>query len=247
MKTLLFSACLLGFIACHTPMQISETKIYPNTKITKSIASDAEFVKTIAPYKKKLEEKMNQKIAHTNFNLDKSSDNSPLGNLLADYTWEGAKDWAKNQNLKIDGAIINSGGIRSTIGKGDILLKHIFEVMPFENELVIVQFSGDKMQGIFDYYQEKQKNNPVANFIIEIDNNQISKALLNSQLIDENKTYYIATSDYLATGGDGMIFFKAGKMISTGIKLRDLYIEKFKDKREIIPPKDIRLTFKDKK
>jgi 2',3'-cyclic-nucleotide 2'-phosphodiesterase (5'-nucleotidase family) len=42
----------------------------------------------------------------------------------------------------VDAALINIGGIRTTIGKGDILLKSVFEVMPFENEVIIVKMKG---------------------------------------------------------------------------------------------------------
>lgn len=235
---------LLAIYSCHTSYAITENKIYKNTAITEDLVSDKEMNETIAPYKEKLDNIMNQKIAHTNFNLDRTGDNSPIGNLLADYTWEGANDWAKEQGFSVDGAVINIGGIRTSIGKGDILLKHLFEVMPFENELVIVKFKGTDMQGIFDYYQLKQRNNPVANLTISIENNQITKALVGNQPIDANKTYYIATSDYLVGGGDDMNFFKKGEVIVTGVKLRDLYIQKFKHKGEIVPPDDIRLTFK---
>ena len=57
---------------------------------------------------------------------------------MADFTYEGAEEWAKN-DIDVDAAVINIGGIRSTIGAGDILTKHVFEVMPFENEVVIVK------------------------------------------------------------------------------------------------------------
>jgi 2',3'-cyclic-nucleotide 2'-phosphodiesterase (5'-nucleotidase family) len=48
--------------------------------------------------------------------------------------------------------LINIGGIRTTIGKGDIILKNVFEVMPFENELIIVKMKGADLQGLFEYY-----------------------------------------------------------------------------------------------
>ena len=47
--------------------------------------------------------------------------------------------------------------------------------------------------------------------------------------------------------GDNMSFFGKGEMISTGIKLRDLFLEKFKANPEIVAPKDVRLLFKNKK
>ena len=44
-----------------------------------------------------------------------------------------------------------------------------------------------------------------------------------------------------------MDYFKKGEMISTGIKLRDLFLEKFKANPEIKVPTDLRLNFKNKK
>ena len=48
-------------------------------------------------------------------------------------------------------------------------------------------------------------------------------------------------------GGDQMFFFGKGEMISTGIKMRDLFLEKFKQKPEVAVPNDVRLIFKNKK
>lgn len=239
---------LLFLTACRTPMNLANVQTQKNISINTTIPDDGNAAMLIAPYKKSLEAQMNAKISHTSIDLNKQGDNSNLGNLLADYTLEGAKDWAKNNKIsQIDAAVINIGGIRSTIGAGDILLKHIFEVMPFENEMVIVKMKGSDVEGLFRYYLETSKNNPVSNINIETEKGQLTKKLINGANIDYNKTYYIATSDYLALGGDNMNFFNKGEMLSTGIKLRDLYIEKFRNNSEIVPPKDIRLLFKDKK
>lgn len=134
-----------------------------------------------------------------------------MGNLLADFTFEGADDWARKNGLAngVDAAVINVGGIRSTIGKGDILTKHIYEVMPFENEVMIVKMKGSDLKGLFDYYLKTQKNNPVSRLYIETDNGMSVKELINGKEVDPAKTYYIATSDYLALGGDNMAFFLA--------------------------------------
>ena len=139
------------------------------------------------------------------------------------------------------------GGIRSTIGAGDILTKSIYEVMPFENEVLIVKMKGSDLKGLFDYYLRTQKNNPVSHLYIETDNGITVKELVNGKTVDPSKDYYIATSDYLALGGDNMSFFSKGQLISTGIKLRDLFLEKFQASPQIVAPTDIRLNFKNKK
>lgn len=248
-KFLFIGIALVSLTACETTSwQVADVKTRKNISINNEIKSDERFARFIEPYTDKLNKEMNQKISYTSVDLTKEGDNSNLGNLLADYTFDGANEWAnKNIGKNVDAALINIGGIRTTIGKGDILLKNIFEVMPFENEVIIMKMKGSDLQGLFDYYAKNQKNNPVSHLYIETKNGVFSKGLINGKDIDLSKTYYIATSDYLALGGDNMKFFSVGEMIPTGIKLRDLFIEYFKKNREINPQEDIRLNFIGKK
>lgn len=237
----------LMLLSCKTANVVTSVDAKNNISITSNLQEDPQFFSTIAPYKAKLEGIMNTVISHTNADLTKSGDNSNLGNLLADFTFEGAKEWAKDKNYTVDAAVINIGGIRSTIGVGNIELKHVYEVMPFENEVMIVKLKGSDLNGLYDYYAQTQKNNPVSKLYIETDFGVVSKALINDKKIILDKDYYIATSDYLAFGGDNMNFFKKGELISTGIKLRDLFIAKFKENAEVIAPVDVRILFKNKK
>ena len=243
-----FGLIAVLMMGCKAPLNLASVHTEKNIYITDSLTDDEAMDAFIQPYKHELEGKMNTKISHTDTELNKSGDNSNLGSLLADYTFEGADEWAKKNNLPpVDAAVINIGGIRTIIPKGDILTKQIYEVMPFENEIVIVKLHGKDVEGLFDYYLATQKNNPVSHLIIETDNQSISKKLINGKPVDYNKDYYIATSDYLAMGGDNMAFFGKGKLIATGIKMRDLFIEKFKQNPNISAPDDIRLIFKNKK
>ncbi|KMQ60480.1 5'-nucleotidase [Chryseobacterium sp. BLS98] len=249
-KFLLLGIALATLTACKTAstLQLAQVQPQKNISINNELKNDEAFVNVIEPYKQKLDKEMNQKISHTSVDLTKQGDNSNLGNLLADYTFEGADAWAKkNLNKSVDAALINIGGIRTTIGKGDILLKSIFEVMPFENEVIIVKMKGSDLQGLFDYYAKTQVNNPVSHLYIETNNGQLTQSQINGKPINPSQDYYIATSDYLALGGDNMKFFSKGESISTGIKLRDLFIEYFKKTPEVVPNTDVRLNFIGKK
>ncbi|HCA07118.1 5'-nucleotidase C-terminal domain-containing protein [Chryseobacterium sp.] len=249
-KFLLLGIALASLTACKTAstLQLAEVKTQKNISINNELKNDEEFVKIIEPYKQKLDKEMNQKISHTSIDLTKQGDNSNLGSLLADYTFEGADAWTKiNLQKNVDAALINIGGIRTTIGKGDIFLKNVFEVMPFENEVIIVKMKGSDLQGLFDYYAKTQVNNPVSHLYIETNNGQLTKSLINGKPVDPSKDYYIATSDYLALGGDNMKFFSKGESISTGIRLRDLFIEYFRKNSEVVPNTDVRLNFTGKK
>lgn len=247
-RLLRFGIVGLLMISCKTPLNVANIHTEKNIYITDQLKENEAMNAAIQPYKQELEGKMNTVISHTNVELTKAGDNSNLGNLLADYTFEGADEWAKKNNRPaVDAAVINIGGIRTIIPKGDIQTKQIYEVMPFENEIVIVKMSGKDMEGLFDYYLKTQKNNPVSHLIIETENGKLSQKLINGKAIDYNKTYYIATSDYLALGGDNMLFFGKGELIPTGIKMRDLFLEKFQQNPEISAPNDVRLIFKNKK
>jgi 2',3'-cyclic-nucleotide 2'-phosphodiesterase (5'-nucleotidase family) len=248
-KFLLLGIALLSLTACKTTsLQVANVQTQKNISINKELKDDEGFAKFIEPYTLKLNKEMNQKISYTNVDLTKEGDNSNLGNLLADYTFDGADVWVKaNLNKNVDAALINIGGIRTTIGKGDIHLKNVFEVMPFENEVIIVKMKGSDVQGLFDYYAKTQVNNPVSHLYIETNNGQLTKTLINGKVVNPTQDYYIATSDYLALGGDNMKFFSKGESIPTGIKLRDLFIDYFKKNTEINPKEDIRLNFIGKK
>ena len=243
-----FWLAAVGFcavISCKSPLALNHVQTEKNISIRDTIADDAAAAAVIEPYKKSMEAQMYAKISHTATELTKTGDNSNLGNLLADYTYQGADTWAKQNNLPgVDGAVINIGGIRSTIGAGDIQLRHVYEVMPFENEVVIVKLSGAALQGLFDYYLKSQKNNPVSHLVIETADGKLVRSLVNGQTVDPAKTYYIATSDYLAQGGDNMKYFANGETINTGLKLRDLFVEKFKANPEVKTSTDERLIFK---
>lgn len=235
---------LAMFASCKTHLGISNIKPYENTKITADLAEDQEMVKTIIPYKKSMESQMNEKISHTSVALTKDGDDSNMGKVLVDYTYDAAAEWAKSNGLpRVDAAVINIGGIRTTFAPGDILLKHIFEVMPFENEIVIIAMKGSDLQGLFDYYLKTQVNNPVSHLSIETENGKLTKALINGEVPIADKTYYIATTDYLALGGDRMWYFGKGKMIPTGLKLREVFIESFRKNPEVSVPTDVRLRF----
>ncbi len=241
------AAALFALTACRAPLAVSGVQTQKNISIADTVVADPAYLAVIAPYKEDLDSKMNTLLSHTSVDLNKQGDNSNLGNLLADFTLQGAAEWAKeNGSPAVDAAVINIGGIRTSIGKGDILTRHIYEVMPFENEVVIMKLDGKRMEELFDFYRKYQKNNPVAGMVIETDGTKLTSGKVNGEPFDRNRTYYIATSDYLAGGGDNMQFFAGAELIPTGVKMRDLFIEKFKAMPEVKAPTDERLQFNNK-
>ena len=51
--------------------------------------------------------------------------------------------------------MMNAGGLRAPISKGVVTVQNAFSLMPFENDLVVVKLSGEKVKMLFDYFIEK--------------------------------------------------------------------------------------------
>ena len=105
----------MALVSCRTPMNLTNIQTQKNISIAQSIPEDGATAMVIEPYKKSLESQMDTKISYTNAELTKQGDNISLGNLLADYTLQGAKEWAAKNNVTKINAILQTVGVKSEI------------------------------------------------------------------------------------------------------------------------------------
>ncbi len=235
---------VLSVQSCHTKLLVNKVETANNKSIGSDLQEDERAVTMITPYKQKLDEQMNTVLSQSDVSWSKVGNNSNLGILLSDFTKSAAQKWAdKNGNFHVDAAILNAGGIRSSLPKGKIKVMNVFEVMPFDNELVIVKMPSEAMEKIWAYYLKYKKNNPVSGLSIAIKDNQLVETLIEGKEPENNRFYYIATSDYLVSGGDNMDFFSKGQAIKTNLKLRDIFLDEMKSQKKLIEKKEIRLIF----
>ena len=134
-----------------------------------------------------------------------------------------------NTGQMADFVLLNNGGLRTFLPKGDITRRKIYELMPFENELVVVTLSAEKTNELFGYIAKKTVNGgtrkqgvPVSgNVKVELNGTFPKNIYINDKPF-VGRTYKVITSDYLANGGDYMSFFlNPIKSEKIGIKLRD--------------------------
>ncbi|HLU85221.1 MAG TPA: 5'-nucleotidase [Vicingaceae bacterium] len=207
-------------IACHPAVyqQTNTTSIAIETQQEDSLVNHV-----ILPYQLKLEEEMNEVlvISAEEFPKEKGKAETKLGNLVADLSMEVAQ---KMYDDNIDFCLLNFGGLRTSLPQGEITRGKIFELMPFENELVVVTLSETKFLELIEYLKNVGPQ-PVSglsfDFTINIENE--IKNLFSQEGTSEIN---ILTSDYLANGGDNMTFFlNPIKTKKVGIKLRDAIIQ----------------------
>ena len=179
--------------------------------ITEKQTSVAEIEKYIKPYRENIDKDLNEILAFCPKNLDKNGEwQTNIGCFLADITLEKSNPiFQKREQKSIDFCLLNHGGIRTIIPKGNVTARNAYEVIPFENSAVIIGLKGEQLIEIANYIVSEKKPHPLAGmtFIITKDN-KIKNIQVQGKPLDFEKTYYVVTSDYLSNGGDNMIFFK---------------------------------------
>ncbi|MBV7440381.1 5'-nucleotidase C-terminal domain-containing protein [Weeksellaceae bacterium TAE3-ERU29] len=219
---------LVTLFGCQHKLYVSKTVDKKEISITDEFEPNPEMVKAIEPYKEQLDAQMEQFLTYNPYKLEKGL-NANLANLLADQLLEAGNEiFNKKYNKQIDVALLNHGGIRRTFTPGNITVRSIFELMPFENSAVVVKLSGKDFMKMIDYLKEHRVGHPISGFSFSLDGKDLN-LYLKDKPFDINKSYWVITNDYLQKGGDGMDFFtNPEEKIDLKLKLRDIFIDEFK-------------------
>ena len=227
----ILSFCLV-IVACET--ESNQQKYGYNIEINQQVLSDSSIVKYYQPFKKNLEESlMNTPISYSPETYKKNDGelNSTLSNMFADATYEMSNPvFNKMSGENIDIVLLNNGGIRSIISKGNISEKTAFELMPFENSIVVLELSGLSIIKMIDYLRKVKLQHPISGLQITLNNDySVNEVKINGVSIEKEKKYYVATTDYLLEGGDKMYFLaETTKTTDINYKMRDILIDYFK-------------------
>lgn len=198
---------------------------YEQYHIAANQAKDTALQALMQPYRDSVDRSMNEVVGTAEATLEKAQPAGSLGNFMADAVLAMA---AQKFNTKVDAAIINYGGIRSNqLAQGAVTKGKVFELMPFDNLLVLQKLSGAQMQQLLDYLAV-HGGWPVAGISMQIKNKKAIDILINGQALQADKEYILANSDYVANGGDGAAFLKAIPQISNGYLIRDALFDYIK-------------------
>lgn len=200
--------------------------------ITDSLETDAGIEAFVKPYSEHINKDLDSVISYAVATYSKSDGelNTAIGNLFADVIYEQSNPVFKKRTGKdIDMVLVNHGGIRSIISKGDITTRTAFEIMPFENSVVVAAIKGSQVNDLVDYLVTAKRAHPISKLNLTVDTNyQLVDARINNKAIDTSKIYYVATNDYLYNGGDGMDFFKpSDSLYILNYKIRNALLDYF--------------------
>jgi 2',3'-cyclic-nucleotide 2'-phosphodiesterase (5'-nucleotidase family) len=145
--------------------------------------------------------------------VDLPNNKPGLLNFMTDFVFERASQLVKGG---ADLAIFNRGSLRRGLPKGDITEGMIIMMQPFNNKIEVIEVTGADLIENFNIMTLTHGNGVSENVDITFDDDAhtCTSILINGKPIDANKTYRVATIDYLANGGDYMQPLARGKKIA---------------------------------
>jgi 2',3'-cyclic-nucleotide 2'-phosphodiesterase (5'-nucleotidase family) len=220
-RLLRYCLFLIILSACKSHYHVSEAK--PSHYELKTAKNDSITLLSVLPYKAGLDKEMKTVIAKSDSSLTRDGFETSIGNFVLMAMEQYIS--AKKPDIAVGSVfIVNRGGLRNNLPLGEITKGNIFELMPFDNELVILKISGQNLMECVKA-MIKEKKLLSWNLYMNLKNNEPDEIYVDAKLFDIHQTYFVITSDYLAMGGDNCHFF--GKPVSyetTGLKLRDVII-----------------------
>ncbi len=186
----------------------------------------------IGKYKPSLDARMQEVIGVSENEMRSGRPESLLSNFAVDALQEFAQIHSNNE---VDFALTNFGGIRASLPGGNVRLYDIFSIFPFENYVVILDLDGKSVRKLFESFARNRVEafSDNVRLVIDEDDGELEKLLINGKELDESKVYRIATIDFLLSGGDNVVALRDAIAVEeTGALIRDAIIEKIKKQTE---------------
>jgi 2',3'-cyclic-nucleotide 2'-phosphodiesterase (5'-nucleotidase family) len=175
-------------------------------------AKDEKVAAIVGKWAAKVSESMGRVIAETGIDLDGENvrvRETNLGNFITDIL---------RKESGADAAIINGGGLRTSIKKGPVTVGNIYSVLPFNNYIVGIRLTGQQIRDALEYglsgIEQKEGRFPqVAGLTVTYSTarkpgNRVGTILVGGEPIEPSRQYIVATVDFLAAGGDGYQVFR---------------------------------------
>lgn len=213
----------LNFNAQTKRFESMDWEIIP---VTDRIADAPEFAPVFEKYRPLLEQ-LAVKVGGTSVELDALSysnrnKETNIGNFVAD---------AYRQAAGADVALVNGGSIRAdlTYNPGVLTKRDVLSILPFNNPIVKIELSGKTLRAALEHGVARsgqgEDNEPgrfpqVSGISFKFDTtrpagSRVTEISIGGAPLDDNKTYTLATSDFLVSrGGDGYVMFKNAKVLT---------------------------------
>ncbi|GAA4820500.1 5'-nucleotidase C-terminal domain-containing protein [Algivirga pacifica] len=227
---------LLGGASCKTGkpdyfLFYQQAQVLPVTLQEGGGGIDTTLLQLIAPYKDSLDKQMNEIVAYATVDFMKRDSVDALGRMIAKQVLSWAND---SLNAQADISLFNRSGFRTSIYQGEVTLGKVYQVMPFDNSLVIASLTAEGVREMLNYLGRRKE--PVAGMEMTMIGDKVIQVKVNGELLDETRTYRVLTSDYLYNGGSRMDFFQQSTAVKAmPILLREAILKAFQRSGRLLP------------
>lgn len=235
---LLLTGCLLGGCMHKVQPVIEETVLL---SVTPSASSQQNTMSAwIAPYKIHIDSAMGIRLGSATAELTFGLPNAPLNTFVA----EAMLAFGEERFGEVDFAVSNLGGLRAALPAGDITVGHIYQVMPFDNEVVLLTLAGSDVAELAQAIARKG-GEVTAGITMMLartaEGVQAQDVRIQGEPLDTARVYRIVTTDYLSFGNDQLQpLGRFIEMESSHTELRTVLIDYVIDAdvahRTIVPP-----------
>lgn len=218
---------LIFLVSCSTSEDVNISYSWSPVKINSEVKEAEQIDSIITPYRIKLDSIMSEVIGYAAHDLTvKGQYESTLGTFVTNLMLTQS---ISSFDRKVDVAMMNhKGGLRASINNGPITLGEIFEVMPFENEVVLLEIPGHLLLEVIQFIYET-KNTMIWPVSFYITGSGIENVLVAGKEIVPDQNYTLAISDYQANGGEGFYMLKPLKRLEVNpVKLRDMIAQEIR-------------------
>lgn len=201
----------LGEVDINLASHDVSAKVIPVTSRLDSRA-DSTFAAIITPYRHKVDSVRGIVIGNAPVDLLKRSPEQL--NFFSDFVMnEGQK---LSGNIPVDLSIMNKGGLRSDLPAGTVTNGTIIDIAPFDNYIVVMEIEGDDLIDTFKILASQEGQGVSANVkaLFDPSTHELNSVTISGKPIDPERTYRLATIDYLADGNDYMTPLKEGEIVA---------------------------------
>ena len=225
-------------------------------EVSPSIEPDQGFEGRIGTLSKPINDLRKQAVGSSSVLLngaraDVRAKETNLGNLIADSSI------AKTRPNGAQLAIVNGGGIRTSIPAGQVTLGQVIEVMPFGNTLIVLDLSGAQVKaalenGVSRFPAAEGRFPQVGGMRYTFDprnaaGNRITKIEIARDggfvAINPAASYRVVVNNFVATSGDGYsVMLQASNVVNAGFVDSDVLAEYIQANSPVNPQVEGRIT-----
>ena len=236
MKSRASQLLCFALVACLAPAQAPATLEPARLTHAEAIPVDAKIPEDpavqafLAPYEARMKAEFGRVLCQSPeglFRAKRGGSESPLGFWMADLMRTRAEALL---GKAVPAALTNSGGIRANLRPGPVTVGSIYEVSPFDNELVVVELKGADLITALRAGLERRAGEPCSGVKVSLKGSvakpEVEIRWADGRVLDPTKSILVATNDFLATNGDTMAgLAKGGRILHTGLTIRQLLLD----------------------